>query len=318
MMLTRRHSLATLAATGLSVLARPALAQTIVRFSYQRSSTLLTLLKLNRTLEAKFAPLGYGISWHLFDNVIDAMTTGAVDFHSDVADAVPVFTQAQGAPLDYYAEEEGSPSAEAIIVRDSAPIRSIADLKGKTVAVHRGSGCHFVLATALASVGLSFNDIRPAYLRPADAGPAFERGDVDAWVIWDPYLAITEAKLKTRTIHDATGYSSYRRYYMVGSAFAAAHADLVQIVYDALVETGHWIKSHPSAAIDTLRPVWGNLAPDVIATVNRRRTYDVRPVTVASLGEQQKIADTFYAAGLIPKPIEARAGHIWQAKTDRT
>lgn len=299
-------------------LKRSALAATTIRFSYQRSSALLTLLKTNKTLEARLQPLGYGVSWHLFDNVIDAMNTGAVDFHSDVADAVPVFTQAQGAPLTYYAEEEGSPQAEAIIVNDASPVRSIVDLKGKTVAVHRGSGCHFILAAALKAAGLSFRDITPAYLKPADAAPAFEQGRVDAWVIWDPFLAITQAKVPVRVIHDAAGFSSYRRYYLVGSTFAEAHADVVQIVFDALEETGRWVKANPDAAADVLSPLWGNLAPSIVKVVNTRRSYDVRTVTRDKLGEQQQIADTFFEAGLIPKKIDATAARVWVPKSSRT
>ncbi len=81
------------------------------------------------------------------------MTSGAVDFHADVADAVPIFTQAAGAKLTIYAREAPSPQAEAIIVHADSSIKTVADLKGKTVAARRGSGAHFVLAAALKRAG---------------------------------------------------------------------------------------------------------------------------------------------------------------------
>lgn len=286
-------------------------ASTTVRFSYQRSSTLLTLLKANTTIEARLKPRGFDVSWHLFDNVVVPMNAGAVDFHADVADAVPIFTQSANAPLTFYAKEEASPSAEAIIVRADSPVRTIADLKGKTVAVHRGSGCHFILVGALKRAGLSFRDITPAYLTPPDAAAAFERGSVDAWVIWDPFLAITESKLPTRTLADATGFSSYDRYYTVNTAFVAAHPDIVGVVFDALVEQGTWVKQHPQDAVAKLAPLWGGIPAATIETVNRRRSYAVKPVEKAGLGEQQAIADTFFEAGLIPKAIDATAVPIW-------
>jgi sulfonate transport system substrate-binding protein len=263
-------------------------------------------------LEKRLGDKGFGISWDLFDNVIPPMNAGAVDFHGDVADAIPVFTQSTGAPLTFYAREAGSPSAEAIIVRAESPIRTIADLKGKTVAVSRGSGCHFILAGALKRAGLNFRDITPAYLVPPDAAIAFERGSIDAWAIWDPFLAITEAKLSTRTLADATGFSSYSRYYTVNNTFVAAHPDLVAIVFGALVETGQWLKKNPQAAAEKLVPLWGGIPQSIIETVNRRRGYFVEPVSKDGLGEQQAIADTFFDAGLIPKRIDATDVRIWQ------
>ena len=319
MILSKRKTLK-LAATALAALAAPravSAAPPTIRFSYQRSSTLLTLLKANGTLEARLGAKGFGVSWHLFDNILTAMTSGAVDFHGDVADAVPIFTQSAGADLTLYAHEGASPTAEAIIVRADSPIRTVADLKGKAVAVHRGSGCHFILVGALKHVGLTIHDITPVYLVPTDAAVAFERGDVDAWAIWDPFLAITESKRATRTLSDARGLSRYDRYYSVGNAFAAAHPDIVAVVFDALVETGTFVRANPKEAAARLSPLWGGLATGVIETVNRRRSYSVSPVEKAGLADQQAIADTFFEAGLIPKAIDATAVRLWHPQESR-
>ena len=297
---------------------RGASAAGVVRFSYQRSSTLLTLLKADGTLEKAFARRGFGVSWAQFDDVITEMDAGIVDFHADVADAVPVFTQSAGAPLTFYAREVFNPGAEAIIVPAESPVRSVADLRGKRVGVNRGSGCHFILAAALKRAGLSFRDIRAAYLMPSDAAAAFARRSIDAWAIWDPFLAITESKMPTRTLCDATGLSRYVRYYTVGNGFAEAHPDLVQIVFDALVEKGAWVKAHPEEAAKQLSPIWGNVPVPVVATANRRRSYAVKPVEKGELGEQQAIADTFFAEGLIPKPIKATDVRIWHPRESRT
>lgn len=311
-MLTRRKSLSAIGATALlPLLGRSLAARPSVSFSYQRSSTLLTLLKADGTLDAKLASKDVTPSWHLFDDVIAPMNAGAVDFHADVADAVPIFTQSAGAPLTLYAREKGSPAAEAIIVPAASPIRAVADLRGKTVAVGRGSGCHFVLVAALKRAGLSMHDITPAYLRPTDAAAAFERGSIDAWVIWDPYLAIIESKRPTRTLCDGTGLTHYHRYYLVNTAFVQAHPDVVGIVFDALVEKGRWVKAHPEEAARRLAPIWGNLPLNVIETANSRRTYAVEPVERSELGEQQAIADAFFEAGLIPKRIDATAVPLW-------
>ncbi|WP_164214178.1 ABC transporter substrate-binding protein, partial [Stenotrophomonas maltophilia] len=68
-------------------------------------------------------------------------------------------------------------------------IQSIKDLKGKRVALNKGSNVHYLLLKVLEANHLSLSDIQPVYLPPSDARAAFEKGAVDAWVIWDPFFA---------------------------------------------------------------------------------------------------------------------------------
>ncbi|GGC89703.1 aliphatic sulfonate ABC transporter substrate-binding protein [Chelatococcus reniformis] len=311
---TRRHVAAGLLGLPLiGSLGRSASAESRkIRFSYQRSSTLLTLLRSEGVLEKRLAPLGFEVSWNLFTAVIPPMNAGAVDFHADVADAIPIFTQAAGAKLTFYATEAPSPAAEAIIVHGDSPITSVADLKGKKVGVSRGSGCHFILAAALAKAGLAFSDINPAYLEAPDGAAAFKGRSIDAWVIWDPFLAIAQSQYPIRVIADATGFSGYSRYYLVNNDFVAAHPQAVAIVFEALAEQGRWVKSQPDEAAARLAPMWGDIPIDVVKQVNARRSYSVQPVRKDELGDQQKIADVFFAAGLIPKRIDATDVPIWQ------
>ncbi|MBP31865.1 ABC transporter substrate-binding protein [Methylobacterium sp.] len=278
-----------------------------VKISMQRSSVLFTVLKVKGTLAERLAPLGFTPTWHLFTSVIEPMNAGAVDIHADVADAVPIFTQSAKAPLTFYARERGAPSAEAIIVPDESPIRTVADLKGKTVGVSRGSGSHYVLAAALKRDGLTLGDITPAYLQAPEGAVAFEQGRLDAWSIWDPFLAFAAAKRPVRVIADGSGLTSYHRYYLVNDSFAAAQPEVVATVYRALAEAGAWMKANPVEAVALLAPIWGDLPPAVVAAANSRRTYAVEPVERAQLGEQQAIADVFYEAKLIPRRIDATA-----------
>lgn len=288
-----------------------------VKISMQRSSVLFTVLKVKGTLAERLAPLGFTPSWHLFTSVIEPMNAGAVDIHADVADAVPIFTQSAKAPLTFYARERGAPSAEAIIVPGDSPIRTVADLKGKTVGVSRGSGSHYVLAAALKRAGLSFADIRPAYLQAPEGAVAFEQGALDAWSIWDPFLAFAEAKRPVRVLADGTGLTSYHRYYLVNDAFVAAQPEVVSTVYRSLIEAGAWVKANPEEAVALLAPIWGDLPPAVVAAANSRRTYLVEPVERGQLGEQQAIADAFYDAKLIPRRIDATDVPIFQPTTGR-
>ena len=160
-----------------------------VRIGFQRSSTLITILKANGEIDKALAAVGLRVSWHEFTSglpLLEALNLGSIDFGADVADTVPVFAQAAGARLVYVAEEAESPSAQGILVPTASPIKSIAELKGRKVAVTKGAGSHFLLLIALGSAKLSFKDIAPVYLTPADGRAALAGGRVDAWVAWDP------------------------------------------------------------------------------------------------------------------------------------
>ena len=115
-----------------------------------------------------------------------------------------------GAKLTDLAQESPSPSAQAIIVRADSPIKTIADLKRKKIAVTKAAGVHYLLIATLEKAGLKFSDVDPAYLSPADGRAAFERGSVDAWVTWDPFLAGVQRPSQVRVLSDGTGLADYR------------------------------------------------------------------------------------------------------------
>jgi len=290
-------------------------AQTDLRIGYQKSSTLLTLLKVQGTLEKELGPKGIKISWYEFSSglpLLEALNIGNVDISADVADTVPVFAQAAGADLTYFAREEPSPDAQAILVPQNSPLKTLSDLKGKRIAVTKAAGSHYLLIVALAKAHLTFHDINPAYLTPADGLAAFETGKVDAWVTWEPFVASAQRRQNARVLAEGQGLANYQRYYLASTSFAKQHPEILDLIYRQLEQTGVWVKSHPADAAKLLGPLWGNLDVATVEQANAHRTYLVKPVTHGSLGEQQRIADAFFAAGLLPKHIDAQAVPVWQ------
>jgi sulfonate transport system substrate-binding protein len=285
-----------------------------VRIGFQKSSTLITVLKAQGKLEAGLAKLGVTVQWAEFmtaPTLLEALNVGAIDISADVADTVPLFAQAAGAKLIYLAQEAPSPTAQAILVPASSDLKSLAGLKGKKVALTKGTGGHYLLIVSLKRAGLTLKDITPLYLGPADGRAAFERGSVDAWVTWDPFLSATEMQSGARVLADGRGLASYQRYYLASTSFASARPDVLAYIFDQLREAGRWVKQNPQAAADLLKPVWG-LETKIIMQANNRRSYDVRPVTPDNLNEQQTIADAFYKEQLLPKPIDAKTAGVWQ------
>jgi len=308
-----RPVLALLLALGLTT-APLAHAAEQLRIGYQKSSTLISLLKRQGTLEKALADQGVSISWHEFPSgqpLLESLNVGNIDLSADVADTVPVFAQAAGADLAYFAQEAPSPHAQAIVVREDSPITTLADLKGKKVAVTKAAGVHYLLIAALAKAGLKFSDIEPAYLTPADGRAAFENRKVDAWVTWEPFLSGAQQQLPTRILADGEGLADYQRYYLTSATFARNHPQVLQIVFAELVKTGDWLRANPREGAEVLGPLWGNLDPAIVEEANAKRSYQVRLVEPDSLAEQQKIADAFLAAGLLPEAVDARQVNIW-------
>ncbi|MFT4193933.1 aliphatic sulfonate ABC transporter substrate-binding protein [Ottowia sp.] len=303
---SRRHALAGLASLAAAGLAR-AQGTAAVRIGYQKSSTLIAVLKTQGTLEKQLAPLGVQPAWHEFTSglpLLEALNLDNLDFSADVADTVPVFAQAAGARLTFVAQEAPSPSAQAILVKADSPIRRVAELKGRKVGFAKAAGAHYLLIAALEQAGLSFADIQPAYLTPADGRAAFEKGAIDAWVVWDPFLAAAEAQSGARVLADGTGIASYQRYYLASTRYAQARPDVLRVIYAELEKTGRWVKQQPREAARLLAPVWG-LDAATIEQANGRRSYAVRPVVPEGLREQQKIADAFLAEKLLPRRVDA-------------
>lgn len=298
-----------------AVLALPVAAQETLRIGYQKSSTLITVLKSQGTLERELAKQGIDVSWHEFPSglpLLESLNIGNVDLSADVADTVPVFAQAAGARLTYFAQEAPSPSAQAIVVHTDSAIKTLADLKGKKVAVTKAAGSHYLLIAALNKAGLKFSDIQPAYLTPADGRAAFENGKVDAWVTWEPFLSGVQRQLPTRTLADGKGLAQYQRYYLTSNTYAASHPKVLSVVFNELQKTGQWLKANPLEAAEILGPLWGNLDVATVEAANDRRSYEVQTVKADKLDEQQSIADAFFAAGLLPKKVDAKDVAVWQ------
>lgn len=277
-----------------------------VRIGYQKYGT-LTLLKGRGTLEKRLADKNITVRWTEFPAgpaLLEGLNVGSIDFGT-VGEAPPIFAQAAGANLVYVGNEPPSPQSEAIVVPKGSTLRSVAELKGKKVALNKGSNVHFLLVKALEQAGVDYRAIQTVYLPPAEARAAFERGAVDAWVIWDPFLAAAEKQLGARVLADGTGLVANHQFYLAARPFAEQYPDIVRTVLDDVAQTDTWGRSHPQEVAAILSAQTG-LPADVVALAGQRYSYGVKVVTADVLREQQKIADAFHNLKLIPKPIVVR------------
>ncbi|MDO8032412.1 sulfonate ABC transporter substrate-binding protein [Janthinobacterium sp. SUN128] len=307
--LSRRTTLGLLFAAAAGVMAAgmpaTALAQAKgeVRIGYQKYGT-LTLLKGRGTLEKRLAEQGVGVKWTEFPAgpvLLEGLNVGSIDFGT-VGEAPPIFAQAAGANLVYVGNEPASPASEAIVVPKGSGLRTLADLKGKKIALNKGSNVHYLLLKALEKAGVAYADIQAVFLPPADARAAFERGSVDAWAIWDPFLAAAEKQLGARVLADGKGLVANYQFYLASRTYAEKNPEILRIVLDEVAKVDDWGRNNPEEVATILAAQTG-LSKDVVALAASRYAYGVKPVSVDVIASQQRVADAFSSLKLIPKPI---------------
>jgi sulfonate transport system substrate-binding protein len=282
-----------------------------LRIGYQKYGTLV-FEKTRGTLEQRLAPLHVKVTWTEFlggPALLEAMGADSIDF-GITGDAPPIFAQAAGVPLVYVAVEPASPHGEAVIVPSDSPIHTVADLRGKKIALNRGSNVHNLLVRVLASGGMSIADVQPVYLKPSDARPAFENGDVDAWAIWDPYLAAAQTALKTRTVSDGVTaggklIDENREYFLATRDFATAHPDILHALMADLAQTETYASAHRPEFVRLLAPAMG-MDPAAVKLAIDRLSFGVLPVDDRMIASQQDIADVFAGLHLIPAKIDVK------------
>jgi aliphatic sulfonates family ABC transporter substrate-binding protein len=303
---------------GAALLAsRPAFAAQTLRIGYQKNGSLV-ILRRQATLEKLFAPQGIGVHWNEFNAgppMLEALSAGAVDFGT-VGDTPPIFAQAAGNDIVYIGAQPLPGDNQAVIVRDGGPIHQLADLKGRRVAYTRGSSAHNLLIKALERAGLTPSDIQSVPMQPSDAAAAFRTGAVDAWSIWDPFLAIAQQDPATRILVTSSQVAPTSNFVIARRDWAAHSPDQVQIVLDAINGAAAWAAANPEALAGLMAEVTGvPLAAQRVAAP--RGVYVVRPLDDKIVAQQQEIADTFARLHIIPSRIEVRKV-VWTAAKSRS
>ncbi|MCI0429176.1 MAG: sulfonate ABC transporter substrate-binding protein [Rhodospirillales bacterium] len=287
-------------------------ADTTIRIGVQKYGTLIILQELGN-LEKRLEAQGVTVEWTEFPagpQLLEGLAVGSIDI-GHTGEAPPVFAQAAGAPLVYVGVEPPAPLGEAILVPKESPVQSIADLKDKRIALNKGSNVHYLLVKALAQDGYKPDDVETVFLPPSDARAAFERGSVDAWVIWDPFLAAAQEATQARVLKDGSGLVSNHQFYLASRSFTDEHPDLVQVVLAELDAVDKWAASHQDEIAELLSPRTG-ISVDALKVALGRLSYGVKPIGEEVIAEQQRIADTFQELGLIPKKIMVREA-VWNA-----
>ncbi|MCH7337328.1 sulfonate ABC transporter substrate-binding protein [Acinetobacter sp. NIPH 2699] len=265
---------------------------------------ILPIVKAKGELEKNLAAQGVNVRWVEFPagpQLLEGLNVGSVAF-GEAGEAPPIFAQAANSNLVYVANQPPAPAAEALIVQKNSPIQSIQDLKGKRIALNKGSNVHYLLLKLLEANNLTLNDIQPIYLPPSDARAAFEKGAVDAWVIWDPFFAAAEHQIQARVIANGEQLVNNYQFYLADRKFAESHPEVLDTIVQTLNQTTDWVKNSPDDAAKLLEKPTG-LELEVLKASISRMGFGVQPISEKVAQEQQAVADAFYAQKLIPNQL---------------
>lgn len=278
-----------------------------VNIGYQKAN-IFALLKYRGTLDETFKKQGIAVRWVEFPagpQMLEGLNVGSIDLAA-TGDAPPAFAQAAKADLVYLGHSPANPKTEAIVVPESSAIKTVADLKGKRVGLNKGSDVNYLLVKALEEAGLTYKDITPVYLPPADARAAFQRGAIDAWVIWDPYLAEVETNARARQLRNAEGLVPHYTFYLASRKFAEAAPDAAKQVLDELGKLSDWANAHQQDAAGILSASTG-LDKGIWQKAIARSPYGAERMTPEVYDQQQALADTFTGIGLLPVKVDVRS-----------
>lgn len=311
MKLTRRLFTAAIVAAA-TIAGAPAFAEDLkeLKVGFQKTG-LPVIARQQQLLEKALEPKGISVTWVEFTAgppLVEALNVGAINV-GWVGDAPPIFGQSAGSAIVYVAALPGNGDGEAIVAKAGSGIKSVADLKGKKVAVGKGTSAHNLLIAALEKNGLAFGDVEAVYLPPADAAAAFASDKVDAWSIWDPFLAIAETRYTPTVLVRSPEVLDVNTYFLANRDFAKEHPEVVTSTTAALAEAADWADKNRDKVAAALHEVTG-VPLDAQTLAANRAKFGIFPITDEIVANQQATADRFYKLGLIPNAIKV-SDAVW-------
>ena len=309
-MIGRRTILAGALASAFAPRGARAAERGVLRIGYQRNG-ILVVAKQQGVIEERLKRFGHTVRWVEFSfgpPLLEALSLDGIDF-GQTGDAPPIFAQAAGGNLVYAATQEAGNSGLGILLPKGSQIGALAELKGKRVAFAKGSSAHNFTVAALEKAGLTYADIEPVTLAPADAAAAFARGSVDAWSIWDPYLAVAEGGEGVRVLASAGDIARQNIFFLANRDFARERGEVLAEANDGLGGVAKWCTENRGEVAAILSKGTGVPLPATRRAVDRT-DYVIGPLTPSVVADQQRVADRFRSLNLIPRPIRI-ADAVW-------
>jgi sulfonate transport system substrate-binding protein len=242
------------------------------------------------------ADVPYKIEWSTFTSgppLLEAASAGAIDI-GGVGNTPPIFAAAARAKISVVSAARGSVAGDALLVPADSPLRSVPELRGKTIGVAKGSSAHGQILLNLKKVGLSTKETKISFLQPADAYSAFNQHRIDAWAVWDPYTAQARLEANARVLADGTGTANGYTFQVAGNA-ALGDAGRDAAIRDYVVRIARaerWSDTHREQWAQAWSAETG-LAPQVTLAATQAGPDLPVPLDDVVVGSEQELADAF-------------------------
>lgn len=281
--------------------------KTTVNIAINGGLNLLTIAKHKGWFEEAFAKAGADVAWQAFQSsvpMLEGISSDRVDF-SFLGDGTVVTGKAANSPFTVISVTGVEGNQNSVIVKPDSPIRSIADLKGKSIAIAKGSSAHIFLIKALEKNNLKESDVKLVQLQPDEANPAFQANRVDAWGIWDPMVTIETSANRARIVESVKTMNFLAPALMIGrDKFLKEHPDLTAIYLKTYSKAAEWVKNNPDEAAEILAND-SKMDKAIVKTIISNNNYINAPVSPDIEKAIQSTADILLDAGTIKQKLDA-------------
>ena len=279
-----------------------------VTIGYQKADP-VDIARQHGELIKKMKAKGYQVVFKEFSDgaaLMTALKSGAIDY-ARVGDTPPVTAKAAGTDIALIAAGATKEYGSGILVGKNSQITNLKQLKGKTIAYHKGTAAQYLIIQALKKAGWSTNDVKLVNMDQSSASVAFAKGSVDAWVTWDPYTATAQVNQGAKLLTNGTGLAKNRDFLISTQNYAKTHIALSKLLTTYINDDMTWANNHHTQLIAMLSKTL-KLSDAVIQKMVERRTYAMALVKADSsiVDEENQIANTFYQEGVVTEKVDMK------------
>lgn len=279
-----------------------------VKIGIQGSGGLFGKAREEKWFEQEFEKVGANVEWIEFQSgppMTEAIASNKLDIAS-LGNMPIIAGQAANIPFKIISQALDGKNNVAIIVPANSTASSLADLKGKKIAVTKGSNAYNFLYRGFAESGLKDSDFEIIQLQPDETQSAFENGGVDAWATWDPYITLNTLTGKGKVLTDGEQMGVLSPSFTIArTAFTDEHPELITLYLKAVNKALKWETENEQEALERYAAE-RNISTDVIkGTFERSRSINI-PVSDEIIEEMQKTADFQYEIKNIRSQVEVK------------
>lgn len=277
-----------------------------VNIGVQGKTGILVYARENGFFEKAFAAVGAEVKWSEFASGpphFEALASGRLDFGS-VGGTPLISGQSGGVDFKAIAVTGDGKQGNMIVIPKNSPIKELKDLKGKKVAVAKGSSAYNFLYMAIAKAGLKGDDIKVIQLQPDEARPALDSGAIDAWSIWDPYATIAVFQTGAKILVSGEDLNINAPSFLIArTKFTQEHPDLTVLFLKTYEEVRKYYLDHQDEVADGFVKSQ-KLDKEIIVTVLKNSFPLLLPITPEFAKAHQEQADFLYSVGAINKKLD--------------